>query len=91
MSADPADINVLDGYSGDPRIVDNLVDGVCHTCDDLHVWLCPFEEGRVNSVCIVFDEATRLSVLRIWNYNKSRIHSYRGARFVEVKTFITRV
>jgi hypothetical protein len=22
--------------------------------------------------------------IRIWNYNKSRIHSYRGARFVEV-------
>jgi hypothetical protein len=24
------------------------------------------------------------SFLPFWNYNKSRIHSYRGARFVEV-------
>jgi hypothetical protein len=22
-------------------------------------------------------------MMRIWNYNKSRIHSYRGARYVE--------
>ena len=24
-----------------------------------------------------------MSMMRIWNYNKSRIHSYRGARYVE--------
>ena len=23
-------------------------------------------------------------MIRIWNYNKSRIHSYRGARYIEV-------
>ena len=26
-----------------------------------------------------------LSMMRLWNYNKSRIHSYRGARYVEIK------
>ena len=24
-------------------------------------------------------------MMRIWNYNKSRIHSFRGARYVEIK------
>eukprot|EP00961_Rhodomonas_salina_P084150 1130772-Rhodomonas_salina.1 len=28
ISADPPDINVLAGYSGDPRTVDNLLDGL---------------------------------------------------------------
>ena len=28
--------------------------------------------------------ASRSFLRRIWNYNKSRIHSYRGARFLEI-------
>eukprot|EP01042_Synura_sphagnicola_P002908 gene2908-3558_t len=37
------------------------------------------------------DDVTVVSMIRIWNYNKSRIHSYRGARYVEISldgTFI---
>jgi hypothetical protein len=44
--ADPADINILPEYGRDPRTVDNLLDGVNHTCDDLHAWLAPFTSGR---------------------------------------------
>ena len=28
--------------------------------------------------------STSLSLIRIWNYNKSRIHSYRGAKDLEI-------
>lgn len=31
-----------------------------------------------------FTEDTTLSMIRIWNYNKSRIHSYRGVRGVRI-------
>ena len=46
ISADPPDINVLPEYGGDPRTVDNLLDGVSYTRDDLHVWLAPWTPGR---------------------------------------------
>ncbi|KAJ1417660.1 hypothetical protein B484DRAFT_421954, partial [Ochromonadaceae sp. CCMP2298] len=82
--ADPADINVLPEYDSDPRTVDNLLDGVNHTCDDLHAWLAPFTSGQDHIVCIEFDFPTSISMIRIWNYNKSRIHSFRGARYIEV-------
>jgi hypothetical protein len=82
--ADPADINTLPEYSDDPRTVDNLLDGVNLTCDDLHAWLAPFSPGSHHYVCLAFDECVTIAMLRIWNYNKSRIHSYRGARYVEI-------
>jgi Domain of unknown function (DUF4457) len=80
----PADINILPEYNNDPRTVDNLVDGVNHTSDDLHAWLTPFTMGQDHLVTIDFDDVTTVSMIRIWNYNKSRIHSYRGARYVEI-------
>lgn len=82
--ADPSDINILPEYSDDPRTVDNLIDGVNLTCDDLHAWLTPYTPGANHYIWLEFDEVTTLSMLRIWNYNKSRIHSYRGARYVEI-------
>eukprot|EP00727_Mastigamoeba_balamuthi_P006009 m51a1_g2027 putative long-chain-fatty-acid-- ligase (1959) ;mRNA; r:1299220-1309113 len=84
LRADPPDINILEGYSNDPRTIDKLVDGVSRTCDDYHVWLAPFTEGKSHTITVDFDGRVTLSLLRFWNYNKSRIHSYRGARDVEV-------
>jgi hypothetical protein len=52
------------------------------TCDDTHVWLAPFTPGGRHVVTITFDSAFTLGMLRIWNYNKNRIHSLRGARWV---------
>ena len=74
----------MPGYNQDPRTVDKLVDGVHWTCDDLHVWLAPFTEGKLHTVTIDLLEETQISMIRIWNYNKSRIHSYRGAKDVEI-------
>jgi len=84
ISADPTDINVLPEYSNDPRVVQNLLDGVNQTRDDLHMWLAPFSPGRPHTVSLTFTSPTTLALVRIWNYNKSRIHSYRGARLVEM-------
>ncbi|XP_037074470.1 LOW QUALITY PROTEIN: katanin-interacting protein-like [Pollicipes pollicipes] len=84
ISADPADINVLDEYSGDPRVVANLTDGVYRTRDDMHLWLAPFSPGGDHLVHIGFPQPCQLAMLRVWNYNKSRCHSFRGARHVEM-------
>ncbi|KAF0971838.1 hypothetical protein FDP41_010061 [Naegleria fowleri] len=84
VKANPSDINSLPEYSNDPRTVDKLFDGVNMTCDDLHQWLTPFTPGGDHFIYITLNEKTTLSMIRFWNYNKSRIHSYRGARYLEM-------
>lgn len=84
ISAIPPDVNILPGYGTDPRTVDKLLDGVNWTCDDLHVWLAPFTKGQTNVISIDMQVPTSISLIRIWNYNKSRIHSFRGAKDMEV-------
>ena len=83
--ASPADINVLPECSDDPRVVSNLTDGVCATCNDNHLWLAPYTAGERNLLGIELPAPCRLSLVRVWNYNKSRIHSYRGARRIELR------
>ncbi|XP_036159031.1 katanin-interacting protein isoform X3 [Myotis myotis] len=84
IQADPPDINVLPAYGKDPRVVGNLVDGVNRTQDDMHVWLAPFTPGQSHSISIDFSHPCHVALVRIWNYNKSRIHSFRGVRDVEI-------
>jgi hypothetical protein len=85
LEADPPDINILPEYENDPRTVDKLLDGHNHTCDDMHAWLAPFQNGGDHFIYLTFDDVKTISMMRFWNYNKSRIHSYRGARYVEIK------
>ena len=85
IRAEPPDINILPGYGKDPRTVDKLVDGTYLTTDDLHLWLAPYTQGKPNNITIDLGEVHTLSMLRIWNYNKSRAHSFRGARDIVIK------
>ncbi|XP_044252344.1 katanin-interacting protein-like [Tribolium madens] len=80
ITAVPPDVNVLPKCNADPRVVTNLLDGVCKTQDDMHIWLAPFEMGCSHIITIEFEKVETLAMIRIWNYNKSRIHSYRGVR-----------
>lgn len=84
IKANPPDINVLPEYGKDPRTIDKVVDGVYCTCDDLHMWLAPFTKSEENKIYIDFGTDISLSMIRIWNYNKSRIHSFRGAREIRI-------
>ena len=85
ISAFPPDVNVLPGYGTDPRTVENLIDGHNFTQDDLHVWLTPFTSGEDHTITLLLGQDTTISMIRIWNYNKSRIHSFRGAKTVQIK------
>ena len=49
------------------------------------MWLTPFTPGESHLVHLEFSSASHLAMLRIWNYNKSRIHSHRGARHIRIE------
>ncbi|NWV08359.1 K0556 protein, partial [Ptilonorhynchus violaceus] len=80
ITAEPPDINILPAYGNDPRIITNLIDGVNRTQDDMHLWLAPFTPGKPHFVFIDFVNSCQVAMIRIWNYNKSRIHSFRGVK-----------
>jgi len=64
VTASPASVNVLEGYSGDPRTADKLVDGVNLTSDDMHVWLAPFDASPAAApvtVTVNLDELVTLA------------------------------
>ena len=58
-----------------------LFDGENITCDDRHMWLCPFTRREKNRIMISLSVSKRLHGLRIWNYNKSPDDTYRGVSF----------
>lgn len=84
IRADPPDINILPAYGKDPRVVTNLIDGVNRTQDDMHLWLAPFTPGRSHVIFLDFGASHKVAMIRVWNYNKSRIHSFRGVKEVEM-------
>ncbi|KAF7251384.1 hypothetical protein EG68_09121 [Paragonimus skrjabini miyazakii] len=81
ISADPSDINILPGYGQDPRVVQNLIDSMNWTRDDVHMWLAPFTAGARHLIRLSLPSwSKQIALLRIWNYNKSRVHTSRGVR-----------
>ncbi|XP_029432496.1 protein KIAA0556 homolog isoform X2 [Rhinatrema bivittatum] len=84
IEADPPDINILPVYGKDPRVVTNLVDGTNRTQDDMHLWLAPFTPGKLHFIYLDFVTPSQVAMIRIWNYNKSRIHSFRGVKDIEI-------
>ncbi|KAG8558458.1 hypothetical protein GDO81_017002 [Engystomops pustulosus] len=84
ISAEPPNINILPAYGRDPRVVTNLTDGVNKTQDDMHVWLAPFTPGKIHFIYLDFASPCKVAMIRIWNYNKSRIHSFRGVKDIEI-------
>eukprot|EP01028_Stygiella_incarcerata_P008400 TRINITY_DN3655_c0_g1_i1.p1 TRINITY_DN3655_c0_g1~~TRINITY_DN3655_c0_g1_i1.p1 ORF type:complete len:691 (+),score=231.47 TRINITY_DN3655_c0_g1_i1:132-2204(+) len=84
VSAIPSDINELEEYTADPRVVQNVVNGVNRTKDDFQMWLAPFVSTSPNLLFLRFDEEVSISMISIWNYNKSRVHAARGVRECEI-------
>lgn len=87
-----SEINKFSDSTNDLRIIDNLINGINRTRDDTNLWLTPFTSGNNHLIYVHFKEATRVAMIRVWNYNKSRIHSYRGAKDIvilldEIKIF----
>lgn len=64
------------------QTVDKLVNGVYLTTDNHNQWLSPFKKD--SSITIDFGRKQVLSMVRLWNYNESRIHSTRGVRYLSM-------
>ena len=87
VDANPRDMNVIPGYSGDYRTLDKLIDGVNTTTDDRHMWLIPFTQGQSHNIKLEIEcgeEGREIGGLRIYNYNKSGEDSSRGARTISI-------
>ncbi|KOB67124.1 Uncharacterized protein OBRU01_18537 [Operophtera brumata] len=65
--------------------VQNLADGVVRTRDERHAWTAPAPHAAPLALSALLATNTQLALLRIWNYNKSRIYSTRGVRLVQIK------
>ncbi|XP_029663843.1 protein KIAA0556-like [Formica exsecta] len=68
-----------------PHIVNNLINGINRTRDDANLWLTPYTSGDHHYVHMIFEYTITVAMIRIWNYNKSRIHSFRGAKDIIIK------
>ncbi|XP_013148372.1 PREDICTED: uncharacterized protein KIAA0556-like [Papilio polytes] len=67
---------------------ESIIDGVVRTTDDLHIWSAPAPSAAPAApiaLSVLLAKCTTLALLRLWNYNKSRIYSTRGVRLVQIK------
>lgn len=75
---------VMNGLSEVNGDISKVTDGVYRTQDDSHMWLAPFVAEKRCEITLDLGETQRLAMIRVWNYNKSRIHSFRGVRDVDM-------
>ena len=71
---------------------EKLFDGIYRTHDEDHIWKCDKNNNQTIELRLEFVECYQIGLIRIYNYNKSRIYSYRGVKDLiiyldEVKIF----
>jgi len=54
------------------------------TCDAQHMWLEELSPTQPVSLTIRLDAPTQISMIRIWNYNHSRVHATMGVRELQM-------
>jgi len=80
------------GYSDDPRVPTNLLQGPNITADDRYMWLIPFTKDSLHHVQITLKNKTkfnrdtihRIRYMKVFNYNKSPDDVCRGASLVRL-------
>lgn len=70
----------------DPRSsFQNLNDGNYCTKDDMHSWLSEVQDDQRPKVQLAFDKVQTFSLIRVWNYNRNRVHANRGVRNLNIR------
>ena len=70
----------------DPRSsLKNLNDGNYCTKDDLHSWLAEVNPGKKPRLSFIFRKIEQFSLIRIWNYNRNRVHANRGVKELNIR------
>ena len=50
------------------------------------MWLAPFKyQDLDNQININLNHSHKITMIRLWNYNKSRIHTQRGAKYISIQ------
>lgn len=69
----------------DPRSkLGNIVNGNYNTSDDLQTWVAELAK-RKSKITIEFERVQKIAMIRVWNYNRNRVHAKRGVRHLEMK------
>lgn len=84
LSAKPRDINETDGYRGDKRTLDKLVDTVNITNNEGHMWLSSLAHTKPTILNIRFPREQIVSAIKFWNYNASKEESLKGVQLVAI-------
>ena len=61
------------------------MDGVNETVDDHHMWLVPFNKGENHKIIVDLGKKTKVSGIKLWNYNKSAEDTLRGSKQIVLK------
>ncbi|XP_041982412.1 katanin-interacting protein-like [Aricia agestis] len=83
-NGDPVGVEKVWSDCVDAADASTVTDGVVRTRDERHAWAAPAHATPL-ALYLLLADRVQLALLRIWNYNKSRIHSSRGVRLVQVK------
>lgn len=60
---------------------EKLFDGTYRTHDEDHIWKCKFDKNTKEiELKFEFESIQQIGLIRIWNFNKSRIYSYIGVK-----------
>lgn len=66
IATTPSDDAISPCFENDPRKIENLIDGVYKTRDDVHLWLAPFNPAKHNMINIQFKQQISIAMMRIW-------------------------
>eukprot|EP01032_Pedospumella_encystans_P017257 gene17257-19675_t len=98
ITAYPKDLTDLPEHRDDPRKVQNLLNGINFTKNDMHSWLAPHLQvlrraedpstalslPYIARVVLELDSNIKPVMCRIFNYNRSRTRNQRGARKIKL-------
>ena len=85
IDANPRDMNSIQGYSGDYRTVDKLINGENQTSNDRNMWLIPYNKGQNHFIYLDFKKKREIRAIKFYNYNKSPEDTLRGSKIIWIK------
>ena len=61
LAAKPRDMNSIPGYSGDKRVLENLINGINMTTEVKNMWMIPFMNGKSHLISFKFPRKRKLT------------------------------
>ena len=68
LSAKPRDMNSIPGYSGDKRVLSNLINDKNMTTNVKEMWMIPFCPGKSHFIYFKFRRKRKLTGINILNF-----------------------